>query len=184
MLGVFLLFFLNASEETVMKLAGVLVNGLWFLWGSRMLVNPQANPEKLYFFGLFSGRTNWKRPRIMRAPQRAPSQCNISEQTLPLHCVFITDEQFTKKAKIIQEGGQRRSSDTQRLNSSSVVTDSAPALCIFLLPGTWNQDYWENMTLSSWHFCTLHRFFSLNYKRKKNQGRKTKSKGFLFRRRL
>lgn len=158
-----------------------------------MIFDSSEGPECLWIlrltlknsvFCLFSGRTNWERPRNMRVPQRAPSQCNISKRTLPLplHCVFITDKQFTKKAKIIQEGGHRRSLDMQRLNSSSVVTDSAPALCIFLLPGNWNQDYWENITLSSWHFCTLHRFFSLNYKRKKNEGRKTKSKGFLFRR--
>lgn len=37
--GVYLLFFADSSEDTLTKLAGVLANGLWFLWGPRMLVN-------------------------------------------------------------------------------------------------------------------------------------------------
>lgn len=79
-----------------------------------------------------------------------------------------------KKAKIIQEVEHGRSSEMRRSNSSSVVTDSAPALCVFSLRMNWNQDYWGNMTLSSWHFCTLHSFFFfLDYKKGK-KWKKTK----------
>lgn len=128
---------------------------------------------------MFSGRKNWKRPRNMRTPQRAPSQCNISEQTLslPLQLRFYKRRTIYRKKKKKQKWLTKRSvsSDVRRLNSSSVVTDSA--LCIFSLRGNWNQDYWGNMTLSSWHFCTLHRFSFLLDSKKREEKKANEDQG-------
>lgn len=51
--------------------------------------------------------------------------------------------------------------------------------CVFLATGNLNQDYWGELTLSSWHFCTLHRFFSFDEEKGKKE-RRPRSKCFLF----
>lgn len=103
--GIFVVF-LDASEETVMKLAGVLVNGLWFLWGTRMLVNPQANPAKLCFFIYFQGERiekgqgTWERHK---EPRR--NVTSLSGLFLFLFIAFLSQtNNLRKKLKLFRKG--------------------------------------------------------------------------------
>lgn len=100
----------------------------------------------------------------MRARQRAPSQCNIHLQTLslPSFC-FYTRRTIYQKTKTIQQTTNKK--EARRMDgyvpTRSPDSGTATAMCISSLSRNYDQanSIWEITTLSSCHFCTLHRFF-------------------------
>ncbi len=153
MLGVFLLFFLNASEETVMKLAGVLVNGLWFLWGSRMLVNPQANPVFLVYFQgerIEKGQGSWERRKEPRRSVTSPSGLFLF-----LFIAFLSQtNNLRKKLKLFRKGDR----EDHRIRNGWTLA----ALWLILLPRCAFSCYrgTEIKTIGKiWHY--LHGIFAL-----------------------
>lgn len=150
--------------------------------GPECLWTVKANPTILLFFGLFSGRKNWERPRNMRAPQRAPSQCNISERTvLFLFTAFLQETNNLRKKQKLHE--KRNTEDHRKCDGWTL----AALWLILLLHCVFSRYGWTFGEI--WHylhgiFALFIDFFSLDYKKGKKNERRPRSKGFLFLRRL
>lgn len=154
--GVYLLFFADSSEDTLMKLAGVLAIGLWFLWGPRMLVNYQANSAILCFLVYFQGERiekgqgTWERRKEHRRNVTSPSGLFLF-----LFIAFLQEmNNLRKKQKLFKKWNteDHRKCDGRTLSALWLIL---LLHCVFSRYG-WN----EIKTIGEiWHY--LHGIFAL-----------------------